>query len=157
MCFLSVKKMLKFFPAARVTQSVQGLFFYLSDSFPGYIESLSNFFEGVFGVFADTEAQAVADYYPSATIVMNRIGRERGWSPITQQQLEGSRTLRGADFVGTPQQFIEKILFQHEIFGHQRLLLQLGIGTIEHSKVMRAIELLGTEVAPVVRREIARK
>lgn len=108
------------------------------------------------GLIADSEAQAVADYYPSATRVMNKIGRERGWLPVTQQQLEGSRALRGADFVGNPQQIIEKILFQHEIFGHQRLLLQLGIGTIEHEKVMRAIELFGTEVAPVVRREIAR-
>lgn len=108
------------------------------------------------GFIADTEQQAVDDYYPSATVMMNRIGRERGWSPITQSQLEGSRTLRGADFVGTPEQIVEKILFQHEIFGHQRMMLQLGIGTIEHSKVMRAIELLGTAVAPVVRREIAR-
>jgi len=107
------------------------------------------------GFIADSEQQAVDDYYPSATIVMNRIGRERGWSPITQSQLEGSRTLRGADFVGTPDQIVEKILFQHEIFGHQRMMLQLGIGTIEHKKVMRAIELLGTAVAPVVRREIA--
>jgi alkanesulfonate monooxygenase SsuD/methylene tetrahydromethanopterin reductase-like flavin-dependent oxidoreductase (luciferase family) len=87
--------------------------------------------------------------------MMNRIGRERGWSPITQSQLEGSRTLRGADFVGTPEQIVEKILFQHEIFGHQRMMLQLGIGTIEHKKVMRAIELLGTEVAPAVRRALA--
>ncbi len=108
------------------------------------------------GFIADTEQQAVDDYYPSATIIMNRIGRERGWSPINQQQLAGGRTLRGADFVGTPEQIVEKILFQHEIFGHQRMMLQLGIGTIEHSKVMRAIELLGTAVAPVVRREIAR-
>ena len=54
-------------------------------------------------------------------------------------------------------EIIEKILFQHEIFGHQRLLLQLGVGTIAHAKVMRAVELLGTEVAPVVRKEIARR
>lgn len=108
------------------------------------------------GLIAATEAQAVADYYPSATILMNKIGQERGWSPVTQQLLEGSRTLRGADFVGTSEQIIEKILFQHEIFGHQRLLLQLGIGTIDHKTVMRAIELFGTEVAPVVRREIGK-
>lgn len=109
------------------------------------------------GFIADSEQQAVDAYYPSATIVMNRIGSERGWAPITQQQLEGSRALRGADFVGTPEQIVEKILFQHEIFGHQRMLLQLGIGTIEHKKVMRAIELLGTVVAPVVRQEIAKR
>lgn len=109
------------------------------------------------GFIADNSQEAIDAYYPSATILMNRIGRERGWSPVTRQQLEGSRTLRGADFVGTPAEIIEKILFQHQIFGHQRLLLQLGLGTIEHRKMMRAIELLGTEVAPVVRQEIARR
>jgi alkanesulfonate monooxygenase SsuD/methylene tetrahydromethanopterin reductase-like flavin-dependent oxidoreductase (luciferase family) len=88
---------------------------------------------------------------------MNKIGRERGWQPATRQQLEAGKTLRGADFVGTPDQIIEKILFQHEIFGHQRLLLQLGIGAVEHAKMMRAVELLGTQVAPVVRQAIAQR
>ena len=50
---------------------------------------------------------------------------------------------------------IEKILFQHKIFGHGRFLIQLGIGTIPHAKMMRAIEMLGTKVAPVVRKEIS--
>jgi probable LLM family oxidoreductase len=109
------------------------------------------------GFIADTAQQAVDDYYPSAVVVMNKIGRERGWPPATRQQLEASRTLRGADFVGSPAEIIEKILFQHEIFAHQRLLLQLGVGTIDHAKVMWAIELLGTQVAPVVREEIARR
>jgi probable LLM family oxidoreductase len=109
------------------------------------------------GFIADETQQAVDDYYPSAVVVMNKIGRERGWPTATRQQLEASRTLRGADFVGSPAEIIDKILFQHELFGHQRLLLQLGIGTIAHAKVMRAIELFGTEVAPVVRREIARR
>lgn len=107
------------------------------------------------GFIADTTQQAVDDYYPSAAVVMNKIGRERGWSPATRQQLEAGRALRGADFVGSPAEIIEKILFQHRIFDHQRLLLQLGVGTIEHAKVMHAIELLGTQVAPVVRAEIA--
>ena len=96
-------------------------------------------------------------YYPSAVVVMNKIGRERGWSSASRQQLEAGKTLRGADFVGTPSEIIEKILFQHALFDHQRLLLQLGVGTIDHAKVMRAIELLGTQVAPVVRQEIAKR
>jgi len=109
------------------------------------------------GFIADSVRQAADDYYPTATVLMNKIGRERGWSPASRQQLEAGRTLRGADFVGSPNEIIEKILFQHELFGHQRLLLQLGVGTIAHTKVMRAIELLGTQVAPVVRQEIARR
>lgn len=107
------------------------------------------------GFIADDAQHAADDYYPSATVLMNRIGRERGWPPSTRTRLEQGKALHGADFVGSPAEIIEKILFQHEIFGHDRLLLQLGIGTIEHRKVMRAIELLGTDVAPVVRQEIA--
>ncbi|MFN8489099.1 MAG: LLM class flavin-dependent oxidoreductase [Caldilineaceae bacterium] len=109
------------------------------------------------GFIADKAKQAADDYYPTAAIVMNKIGRERGWAPMTRQQMESSRLLRGADFVGSPAEIIEKILFQYELFHHQRLLLQLGVGTIAHAKVMRAIELLGTAVAPVVRKEIARR
>jgi probable LLM family oxidoreductase len=109
------------------------------------------------GFIADTAQQAADDYYPSAVVVMNKIGRERGWAPATRPQLEALKTLRGADFVGSPAEIIEKILFQYEIFGHQRLLLQLGVGTIEHAKVLHAIELLGTQVAPIVREEIARR
>ena len=52
---------------------------------------------------------------------------------------------------------IEKILFQHEIFGHQRFLIQFSVGTLPHDEVMRAIELFGTEVAPAVRREVERR
>lgn len=109
------------------------------------------------GFLADDSQQAADDYFPSFALMMNKIGRERGWSGITRQQFEASRTLRGADFVGSPDEIIEKILFQHGIFGHQRLLLQLGVGTIAHEKVMHAIELLGTRVAPVVRAEIQRR
>lgn len=109
------------------------------------------------GFIADDSKQAADDYFPSFAVMMNKIGRERGWSGITRAQFEASRSLRGADFVGNPDEIIEKILFQHELFGHQRLLLQLGIGTIAHEKVMRAIELLGTRIAPVVRAALAKR
>jgi alkanesulfonate monooxygenase SsuD/methylene tetrahydromethanopterin reductase-like flavin-dependent oxidoreductase (luciferase family) len=109
------------------------------------------------GFIADSTQQAIDDYYPTATVVMNKIGRERGWAPATRQQLEAGRALRGADFVGTPEEIAEKMLFQHEIFGHSRCLLQLGVGTIEHAKVMHAVELLGTKVAPLVRQEVSRR
>ncbi len=109
------------------------------------------------GFLADTSEQAADAYFPSYAVMMNKIGRERGWAPISRQQWEASQTLRGADFVGSPDEIIEKILFQHELFGHQRLLLQLGVGTIAHEKVMHAIELLGTRVAPAVRAEIGRR
>ncbi|MGK7312993.1 MAG: LLM class flavin-dependent oxidoreductase [Candidatus Longimicrobiales bacterium M2_2A_002] len=84
---------------------------------------------------------------------MDRIGRERGWPPTTRQRFDAERTLRGALFVGSPQEVIDKILYQHELFGHDRFLIQLTVGPMPHEAVLRAIELLGTEVAPVVRRE----
>jgi alkanesulfonate monooxygenase SsuD/methylene tetrahydromethanopterin reductase-like flavin-dependent oxidoreductase (luciferase family) len=59
--------------------------------------------------------------------------------------------------VGSPQEVIEKILSQHEIFGHQRFLAQITVGTLPHEKALRAIELLGSVVAPAVREEIARR
>lgn len=107
------------------------------------------------GLIADDAQEAVDTYYPLQTYTMNKIGRERGWSPATQKQLEAQRQLRGSDFVGTPDEIIEKILFQHELFNHQRFMLYMGNNAIEHKKLMRAVELFGTKVAPVVRKEIA--
>jgi probable LLM family oxidoreductase len=109
------------------------------------------------GFIADTSQQAIDESFPHVAVMMNRIGRERGWQPITREQYEGEASLRGANFVGSPQQVIEKILFQHEIFGHDRLLLQFGVGALPHDKMMRSIELLGSEVAPAVRAELARR
>ena len=109
------------------------------------------------GFIADVSQDAVDEFYPYATAMMNKIGRERGWGPATRQQLETQRFLRGSDFVGTPDEIIEKILFQHEIFNHQRFLMYMGNNTIEHKKMMRAIELFGTKVAPAVRKEVANR
>lgn len=107
------------------------------------------------GFVAKTSQRAADDAFPPFATMMNRIGRERGWRPMGRADFDASLGLRGANFVGSPQEVIEKILFQHEIFGHQRFLMQLSVGTLPHAKVMRAIELYGTEVAPVVRREVA--
>jgi probable LLM family oxidoreductase len=107
------------------------------------------------GYVAETSDQAADDAYPPFALMMNKIGRERGWRPMTRQDFDASRTRRGANFVGSPQDVIDKILFQHEIFGHQRFLLQITVGAMPHDKVMRSIELFGTEVAPVVREAVA--
>ncbi|MDX1437777.1 MAG: LLM class flavin-dependent oxidoreductase [Anaerolineales bacterium] len=109
------------------------------------------------GFIADDSQKAVNEYYPHATAMMNRIGRERGWAPASREQLESQRQLRGSDFVGTPDEIIEKILWQHEIFNHQRFLISMGNNAIDHKKMMRAVELFGTRVAPEVRKEIARR
>ena len=105
-------------------------------------------------IFAPDSAQAAAELFPSYAASMSRIGRERGWPPLTRQGFEAGRTRRGALFVGSPQQVAEKILAQHELFAHDRFLAHLGMGGMPHDQTLRAIELLGTEVAPLVRAEL---
>jgi probable LLM family oxidoreductase len=108
--------------------------------------------------FVAADSKTAADiFFPSYAEVMSRIGRERGWPPTTRQQFESSRTLRGALLVGSPEEVIEKILFQHKIFGHQRFLIQMSLGPMPHDKVLESIELFGTKVAPIVREEVARR
>ena len=107
------------------------------------------------GFIAETSQQAIAAAAGPTLAAMNKIGRERGWPPMTQQDFEASCTLRGANFVGSPAEITEKILFQHELFGHDRFLLQLSVGTMPHAEMLRAIELYGTEVAPAVRAALA--
>jgi probable LLM family oxidoreductase len=107
------------------------------------------------GFLAETSQAAAQEAFPAFAAMMDRIGRERGWPPMSRHDFDATRTLRGANFVGSPQEVVEKILFQHEIFGHDRFLMQMSVGTLPHASIMRSIELLGTEVAPVVRRELA--
>jgi alkanesulfonate monooxygenase SsuD/methylene tetrahydromethanopterin reductase-like flavin-dependent oxidoreductase (luciferase family) len=87
---------------------------------------------------------------------MSRIGRERGWPPLTREQFELGRGPGGHLLVGSAEEVTEKILRLHELFGMDRFMAQLSVGPVPHRDLMRAIELLGTEVAPAVRAEIAR-
>ncbi|MDX6470903.1 MAG: hypothetical protein QOF75_2706 [Gaiellaceae bacterium] len=104
---------------------------------------------------AETSERAAEEFYPGYADMMNAIGRERGWSPIQRQDFDALRTRRGALVVGGPEEVVEKILFQHEVFGHQRFLAQMSVGTLPHDKVLRSIELFATEVAPAVRAALA--
>jgi probable LLM family oxidoreductase len=106
------------------------------------------------GFIASDSAEAVEAAFPPYLDVMGRIGRERGWPPPTRAQFDAERSRRGALLIGSPQEVIDKILFEHELFGNTRFLVQLSVGTMPHDKLLRAIELFGTEVAPVVRREV---
>jgi probable LLM family oxidoreductase len=106
---------------------------------------------------AETSKQAADEYFPTYAAMMNRIGRERGWAPMGRPQFEAGRSPRGALVVGSPEEVAVKILFEHELFGQERFMAQISVGTMPHDKVMRAIELFGTEVAPAVREELARR
>jgi probable LLM family oxidoreductase len=107
------------------------------------------------GYLADDSRRAVDEAYPPYAETMTRIGRERGWPPANRARFDAERSPRGALLVGSPQEVIHKILYEHELFGHQRMLIQMTVGVTPHRDVMRSIELLGTEVAPVVRKEVA--
>ena len=107
-------------------------------------------------VFIAEESQDAADsFYPYYAEMMNRVGRERGWPPLTRQQYDGLRTPRGALMVGSVQQVIDKILYEHELFGNTRFLAQASIGTVPHKLIMKSIELFGTKVAPEVRKAVS--
>lgn len=103
------------------------------------------------GFIADT-AQAAAELaFPPYLATMGRIGRERGWPPPSRRQFDAECALRGALLVGSPQQVVDKILYEHELFRHDRMLIQFTLGPMAHADVMRCIELYGTIVAPAVR------
>lgn len=106
--------------------------------------------------FIAEDSQAARDIaYPSHSTTMNRIGAERGWPPGTRAQFDASTTPEGAYYMGSPQEIIDKILMQHEWFGHDRFGLQLSVGTVPHDKVMKAIELYGTVVKPAIDKALA--
>jgi probable LLM family oxidoreductase len=104
---------------------------------------------------ADTSQQAADEFFPHYASMMNRIGRERGWSGLTREDYDALRSLRGALIVGSVDEVVEKILFQHEILEHDRFLAQVSLGTLPHAQALRAIELLGTDVVPRVRAALA--
>jgi probable LLM family oxidoreductase len=101
---------------------------------------------------ADTSQQAADQFYPSYAQTMSRIGRERGWSPMNRDQYELMRSKQGSLLVGSPQQVIDKILYEYELFQHTRFLAQMTVGPMPHHQVMRSIELFGTQVAPAIRK-----
>lgn len=101
---------------------------------------------------AETSQQARDEFYPPYSEVMTRIGRERGWSGMSRTDFDAATGPQAHLLVGSPQQVIEKILYEHSLFGHTRFLAQMSIGALPHKQVMKAIELLGNEVAPAVRK-----
>jgi probable LLM family oxidoreductase len=107
------------------------------------------------GFIAETSERAADIAFPPYLEAMGRIGRERGWPPPTRRQFDAEISPGGALFVGDPQRVIDKILYEHELFGHQRMLLQFSVGPMQHADILRSIELFGTVVAPAVRRALA--
>lgn len=104
------------------------------------------------GYISEDSQQAADEFFPSYAYVMSNIGKERGWPPTTRGQFEAGRSKQGALLVGSPQQVIDKILYEKELFGLERFLLHVSVGTMPHAQIMHSIELFGTLVAPVIRK-----
>ena len=109
------------------------------------------------GFIAEDSQEAADIAFPAFKVTMDKIGKERGWPPMTRDKFEASRTVNGANAVGDPQEIIDKVLFQHEIFGHDRFLLQMSVGSIPHKKLLKSIELFATEVKPAVNKALNEK
>src|SRR5690606_20207846 len=103
------------------------------------------------GYIADTDEQAVAEFYDSYAVAMNRLGRERGWGPMTRAHFEQLRAPQGSLFVGDPDRVGEKIEAIRDTLGLDRFMLHTSVGTLPHEQVLHSIELLGAKVAPRLR------
>ena len=108
------------------------------------------------GFLGDSTEQAADDFFPGYAHTFTEIGKERGWPPATRAQFDALRGPTGALVVGDAETVAEKIQYVDEVLGGiSRLTFQMGVSTLPHRKMLRAIEILGTRVAPLVRKELA--
>jgi probable LLM family oxidoreductase len=108
------------------------------------------------GHIADSDEQALEELWPHYRVMINRIGRERGWPPTTYEQYVATAGPNGALMVGSPDTVAEKIVRAVDGLGLSRFTLKYSAGTLPHDAMMRSIELFGTKVAPLVREHFAR-
>jgi probable LLM family oxidoreductase len=104
------------------------------------------------GYVAETDEQAGEDFFPGYAQAFTEIGKERGWPPTTREQFEAGRSSRGALLVGSPKTVAARVLtFSEELGGIDRMTFQMSVAALPHDRLMSSIELLGKEVAPLVR------
>ena len=103
---------------------------------------------------ADSSEQAAEEFWPTYSTLMNRVGKERGWSSMSREQFEYLRSPGGPLLVGSAQEVADKIIAEHKLFGNTRFLSQTIAGEIPHNKLLHSIKLFGSEVAPMVRKAI---
>src|SRR5579859_5178100 len=106
------------------------------------------------GFLGDTTKEAADDFFPGYAHTFTEIGKERGWPPTTRAQFDALRGPTGALIIGDAEKVAEKILYVNEVLGGlSRITFQMGVSALPHEKMLRSIELLGTRVAPNVRKE----
>ncbi len=107
------------------------------------------------GFLGDTTQRAADDFYPGYAHTFTEIGKERGWPPATRAQFDALRGPTGALLIGDAETVAQKILYVNEILGGlSRITFQMGVSALPHEKMLRSIELLGTGVAPIVRKHL---
>ena len=104
--------------------------------------------------FVGTDASVKDDYYPFYATQMDTIGKDRGWAPFSKEVFLNTTRPEGAYFMGEPNAVIDKILQQHEWFGHTRFVGQMDVGAPDHKMIMKSIELFGSKVAPEIRKAV---
>src|SRR5882762_4119253 len=108
------------------------------------------------GFLADTTEQAANDFYPGYAHIFTEIGKERGWPPTTRAQFDAQRGPTGALLIGDAETVAEKIVYVKEALGGiSRITFQMGVSALPHRKMLRSIELLGTRVVPMIKKEFA--
>ncbi len=100
--------------------------------------------------------QAADEFYPVHHEIFSRIGRERGWMPGGRREFDAGLQPDGHLLVGSPQQVIDKLSAEYELFGNTRFVAQTSIGTLPHDKAMKSMELFAMKVAPALRALAAR-
>ena len=104
------------------------------------------------GYVAETTEEAIEEYYPGYAQIFTKIGKERGWPPVTRAGFNAQTGPRGAFLIGDPEAVAAKILRHSEALGGiDRVTFQMDQATLPQAKLLRAIELLGTRVAPALR------
>ena len=107
------------------------------------------------GYVAATTQEAADDFFPGYARAFTDVGKERGWAPVTRADYDAQRGKLGALLIGDPDEVAEKILRHSEALGGiSRITFQMNAGGLPHAKLMNAIELLGTRVAPMLREEL---
>ncbi len=106
------------------------------------------------GFVAETDEEAIELAYPHAKVMLDRIGRERGWAPLNRERFE-SDVHEGAQHLGSPETVARKIARTVQALGLARFDLKYATGTLPHEQLMRSIELYATQVVPRVRELLA--
>jgi len=108
------------------------------------------------GFVGDTTQEAADDFYPGYAHTFTRIGKERGWPPATRAQFDALRGPTGALLIGDAETVAQKVLYVNEVLGDlARISFQMGVSALPHEKMLRAIEILGARVSPIVRKEVS--